>query len=187
MAGNAAASNLDGFIYTSMNAVYQSGLAFTGQHVGAKKYHRISRICGYTCLLAILYGGVIGGLMYGFGEALLGIYSTDPAVVSQGLIRLSVLGTTYFLCGIMEVLCGQIRAMGTSVLPMVVSIIGACVLRIIWIYTVFAARHTLLILYLSYPISWAVTDIAHLISFLYVKRKVIHNDPHYIPPEEEAL
>lgn len=185
MAGNAAGANLDGFIYTSMNAVYQSGLAFTGQHVGAKKYYRINKICGYSCLISFIIGAVTGGIMYLFGNTFLGIYSTDPDVISHGMIRLSILGTTYFLCGFMEVLCGQIRAMGHSTMPMVVSIIGVCVLRVIWIYTVFASVHTLQILYLSYPISWAVTDVAHLFCFFIVKRKLIKNDRDYIAPSNE--
>jgi putative MATE family efflux protein len=182
MAGNAAAANLDGFIYASMNAVYQGSLAFTGHHVGAKKYHRINKICGYSCLIAVIIGISAGGLMFLFGKPLLGIYSRDGAVIASGMIRLSIVGTTYFLCGIMEVVSGQIRAMGQSLLPMAVSTFGICVLRIIWIYTAFASIHTLQILYLSYPITWIVTDIAHLISFFAVKKRLIKSDSEYVAP-----
>ena len=180
MAGAAAASNLDGFIYTSMNAVSQSAMTFTGQNVGARKYERINRIFGISCSIAVANGIVIGGLIVFFGRTLLGIYSKDPAVIDAGMVRLSILGTTYFLCGIMDTICGEMRGMGQSVLPMVVSTIGACGLRIVWIYTVFASYHTLQILFCSYPVTWIVTSTAHLICYFIVKRRLIGRDTKYL-------
>ncbi|MDY5015162.1 MAG: MATE family efflux transporter [Eubacteriales bacterium] len=173
MAGNAAAGNLEGFIYNAQNSVYQGALTFTGQNVGAKKYERISRIC-LTSLLTVSTIGIVMGLTaYAFGPTLLGIYDPDPNVISYGMIRLRVFGYTYFLCGVMEVFVGMLRGMGCSFLPMVVSLLGSCVLRIIWIYTVFAVFHTLNILYISYPISWLITAGTHFICYLVIRKRLI--------------
>ena len=86
---------------------------------------------------------------------------------------MSVILPTYFICGLMDVMVGQLRGIGYSVMPMIVSLTGACLLRIVWIMTVFAANHDLVILYLSYPISWSVTFIAHMICYLTVARKAL--------------
>ena len=86
---------------------------------------------------------------------------------------MGIIATTYFLCGIMDVLSGMLRGMGESMLPMVVSMIGSCLLRVVWIYTIFAADRTLPVLYLSYPVTWIVTEAVHFICYLYVKKRVI--------------
>jgi len=172
MAGNAAAGNLEGFVYTAMNAVYQSALAFTSQNVGAKKYHRVNRVFLSSCAIVTAVGIAIGGFMYLGGHFLMSIYSEDPAVIETGMVRLSIIATLYFLCGLMEVLCGIMRGMGRSFLPMLMSLVGACGVRILWVLTVFAAHRTLLALYLSYPVSWFLTASAHFICVMVVKRKL---------------
>ncbi len=165
MAGNTAAGNLEGFVYTSMNSFYQASLSFTSQNVGAGKWKRIPRIL-LLCLGSVsVVGLVMGGAMVLFSRPLLGIYSGDPVVVQYGVDRLAVICTLYFLCGTMDVTCGSIRGLGSSIIPTVVSLAGACGLRILWIFTIFAAKHTLFCLYLSYPITWSVTFAAHLICF----------------------
>ena len=90
--------------------------------------------------------------------------------------RLSIIATTYFVCGWMDVMVGSLRGMGSSILPMVVSILGACVLRIVWIYTIFAMDRTLTTLYVSYPVSWIITAAVHFICYLAVKRKLMRTD-----------
>ena len=171
MAGSTAASNLEGFVYNSMNAVYQANLSFTSQNMGAKKYSRINHI-----LLVCLGVVTVIGLVMGVGATLLGdtllkIYNTDPQVISFGLERMYLVCMPYFLCGIMDVMVGSMRGMGYSILPMIVSLTGACGLRILWIFTVFAADHTLSTLFWSYPVSWAVTFLAHLVCFMVIRRK----------------
>ena len=175
MAGNAAASNLDSFIYTGMNSVSQAAMTFTGQNVGAKRYERIRRIGVECVLLALGIGLILGFLVYLKGEVLLSLYNKDPDVIHFGMIRLQVICTTYFLCGIMDSLVGSLRGMGESVLPMVVTVLGACVLRIIWIYTVFQVIPTLPVLYASYPVSWLVTVLAHTICMVIIKKKRFSN------------
>ena len=118
-------------------------------------------------------GIVLGNGMFFFGKYLLGIYSEDMEVIQYGLGRLSVICTMYFFCGLMDVMVGVLRGMGYSVMPMIVSLTGACGLRILWIYTVFAAYRTLFVLYLSYPVTWTITFLAHLICFLVVRKKLI--------------
>ncbi len=172
MAGNTAAQNIEGFVYTSMNAVYQTALSFTSQNFGARRYDRMKRILIYCLILTSLVGFVMGDGAVFLGRRLLGIYSSDPEVIRFGMNRLRIIGTTYFVCGLMDSMVGALRGMGYSVMPMLVSLTGACAFRVLWIYTVFAANRTLPTLYLSYPVSWGITFAAHLICYLVVLKKV---------------
>ena len=147
MAGNTAASNIEGFVYTSMNAVYQTSLSFTSQN---------------------LFMGIGAFLL---GHPLLSIYSSSEEVIQYGIARLSVVSASYFLCGIMDVFVGSLRGIGYSIMPMLVSLAGACLFRIIWIFTIFQVEHTQFSLYVSYPISWMLTISAHLICYLLVRKK----------------
>lgn len=171
VAGNTAASNIEGFVYTSMNALYQASLSFTSQNIGAKKLNRIVPIL-IRCLGAVAVVGVgLSAIIVLLGNTLLGIYSSEPEVIQFGIGRISVVCVTYFLCGMMDVACGSIRGMGYSVIPTLVSLGGACGLRILWIYTIFAANRTLFTLYLSYPITWGITFLCHLACFIVFFRK----------------
>lgn len=172
MAGNTAAANLEGFVYTAMNSFYQTALSFTSQNVGAKQYHRIGMILRRCLLLVFIVGFVAGNGVVLFGEQLVGIYSSSGEVIAYGINRLSVVCRMYFFCGMMDVCCGSMRGMGYSGIPTLVSLTGACGLRVLWIFTVFAMKKTLFVLYLSYPISWAVTTTAHLCTYFYAKRKL---------------
>lgn len=171
IAGSAAAGNIEGFIYIAMNSIYQTAMTFTGQNVGAEKIERVKKIGIISALVVIVTGLVIGGAAIFFGDQLLSIYiqESDPAlqeiVMNAGILRLDVIATTYFLCGLMEVLSGLMRGMGKPIIPMIVSIIGSCVLRIAWIITVcnifFPGQITYL--YIAYPVTWIITSSAHLI------------------------
>ena len=172
MAGNAAASNIEGFVYTSMNTIHQAAVTFTSQNMGARRYERISRITWLCAAIVTIVGLAIGWLAYLFAPQLLRIYSSDPEVIRMGILRMEIICTTYFTCGLMDMLVGVLRGMGYSVVPMIVSLAGACGLRILWIYTVFAWHHDLTTLYLSYPISWVITAAMHLITYIYVKKKL---------------
>lgn len=172
VAGNTAASNIEGFVYTSMNAIYQTSLNFTSQNMGAGNYRRIDQILRRCLAVVAVIGLVLGNGAYLLGGSLLQIYSGDPQVIAYGLSRLAVVSATYFLCGIMDVFVGSIRGLGYSVLPMLVSLTGACLFRVIWIFTVFRWEKTLFCLYISYPISWILTAGAHLVCYLIVRRRV---------------
>lgn len=165
VAGNAAGSNLDGFLYIAMNSVYTAALTFVGQNVGAGKYARIKKI-SFLCVGLVTFIGVsLGVVLVVFGEKLLLIFATGEnkdAVVKAGMNRLLVMGTTYFLCGLMDVGCGIMRGMGKTILPMIVSLVGSCLFRIVWIATVCPLfPGNILALYISYPISWFITAAVH--------------------------
>ena len=165
VAGNAAGSYLDGFLYIAMNSVYTAALTFVGQNVGAGKYARIKKI-SFLCVGLVTFIGVsLGVVLVVFGEKLLLIFATGEnkdAVVKAGMNRLLVMGTTYFLCGLMDVGCGIMRGMGKTILPMIVSLVGSCLFRIVWIATVCPLfPGNILALYISYPISWFITAAVH--------------------------
>ncbi|MBE6730842.1 MAG: MATE family efflux transporter [Ruminococcaceae bacterium] len=176
MAGSTAAGNLEGFVYTAMNSFHQTALSFTGQNMGAKKYSRINRILELCVSCVAVTGLVLGGLEFLFAPQLLGIYNPDPDVIAFGVLRLTYIAIPYFLCGIMDVLVGSLRGIGCSVLPMIVSLTGACGFRILWIYTIFQMYHTPEVLFTSYPISWALTALVHFICFIIVRRKFPKKD-----------
>ena len=173
MAGNSAGSNLEGFVYISMNAFYNAAITFTGQNYGAKKFHRIKRVL-LGCLFLVTVVGLVLGLIFlllsGFLSSL---YSPDPVVIEYSVTRLRVVLPVYFTCGIMEVLVGVLRGMGYSIVPMLVSFLGACVFRIVWVYTVFEVWNNLTVLYISYPVSWVLTSAVHLITYLVCYRKIM--------------
>ena len=177
MSGNAAAGNIEGFVYITMNSFQQTALNFTGQNFGAKQYKRIHRIMG-ICLLSVSVVGLLtGALAYGFAHQLLSIYITDSAeAINYGILRMTYVCLPYFLCGIMDVMTGIIRGMGSSVATMLISILGVCGFRIGWIYTVFRIPefHTLSSLYMSYPISWLATFAVQVVGYFILchRRKV---------------
>lgn len=175
MAGSTAASNIEGFVYTSMNSFYQTSLSFTGQNMGAKKYDRVGKIMRICVLCVTVVGIVLGGGAYLLGHQLLSIYTSDPVVIEYGLERMLIACVPYFLCGVMDTLVGSLRGMGYSIMPMIVSLTGACGLRIVWILTVFAAAPSLTSLFLIYPISWAVTGLAHFCCYTVVHRKLMRS------------
>lgn len=172
VAGNSAAGSIDGFLYTSMNAFYQTTITAVGQNMGARKYSRIARSAVICLLFAGILGATLGMLSSIFAPQLLSIYCPgDMNAIAIGNSRLDILGRFYFLCGIMEVLVGSIRGMGHSFTTMIVSIIGICGIRIAWIYTIFARIHTLEYLYLSYIISWLfVIIIDAIMLIIYLRR-----------------
>ena len=184
MAGNSAASNLEGFIYTSMNAVYQTSLNFTSQNLGAGKRSRLMPILLRCLGVVFAIGALLGLIFYLLRYPLLGVYTSDPEVVSFSILRLELICSTYFLCGMMEVCCGSLRGLGYSVLPTVISLTGACGLRVVWIFTVFAIDRSLWTLYLSYPVSWGLTALAHFICFLVVLKR--QGGTKDVPPQTAA-
>ena len=171
MAGNTAASNIEGFVYVSMNSLHQTCISFTSQNFGAGKFKRIRKVLINCLVIVAITGLVLGNSAYFFGKFLLSAYNNEAEVISYGLIRLSIISTMYFLCGLMDVMVGAMRGIGYSILPMIVSLIGACGLRIVWIYTVFVQFRTLDILFISYPVTWTITFLSHLTCYFIVTRK----------------
>lgn len=185
MAGATASQNIEGFVYIAMNSIYQTNLSFTSQNIGAGKYSRINRIL-LDCLGAVtLIGLVLGGLVNLFAPQLLTFYTTDPEVARFARERLFLITAPYFLCGIMDTIVGSLRGIGYSLEPMLVSLIGACGSRILFIMTLFQLPyfHSLHWLYIGYPVSWALTFACHLATFIIVRRRLPKTDT----PETAAL
>lgn len=174
MSGSAAASSIEGFCYVTMNSFHQTALNFCGQNYGAGDFKRVKRVT-WVCLMTVAVAGfVVGNLSYIFGRELLKIYITDsPEAINYGMERLKFMVVPYFLCGIMDTTTGSMRGIGSSVIPMIITVVGVCVMRIVWIYTVFALPqyHTFSGLFISYPISWLLTFAALFISFTVVMRR----------------
>ena len=172
VAGSAASSNIEGFVYAGMNAFYQTALTFTSQNYGACECKRVDRIMGLCLLYSGLIGLVLGNLAYLFGYPLGSIYAPgQEEVIAQAVDRLSICCTTYFLCGLMDTQVGVLRGIGYSVVPMIVSLVGSCALRLLWVATIFQLNRTPEMLYLSYPVSWAITAATHFVFFLFIRKR----------------
>ncbi|MBQ6347447.1 MAG: MATE family efflux transporter [Clostridia bacterium] len=171
VAGNTTASNLEGYIYVAMNSIHQGAITFTGQNVGARKYDRIPKVCAASLVAVTGIGLALGGFLMLAKGWLFRIYTNDDAVIAAAGLRSGIIAPTYFLCGMMEVMVGLLRGMGSSVTPMVVSILGACVLRIVWILTIYPLNPTLPTLYLSYPVSWFITFAAHTVCYVIIRNR----------------
>ena len=188
IAGSAASANIEGFVYTSMNAIYQTNLTFTSQNYGAGQCKRVDR----TLLLCLAYvsaiGLILGCLTAFFGHPLASIYAPgEEDVIRQAMARLNIICGTYFLCGVMDTMVGTLRGLGYSMVPMVVSMVGACGVRLLWIATIFQAYHTPAVLFLSYPVSWAVTAGVHIAFFLIIRKHAYAKSSgfHGIAPERK--
>lgn len=182
MAGNAAAMNVEGLIYTSSDAIYQAAMTFTGQNVGAKRGDRISRIYRCGSISAIVSGLLIGTLIYVFSGPVLSLYTSDPVVLSYGQRRMATLFWSFFLCGLQQVTVGMLRGMGRSFMPMLVSIAGICGVRLLWIYLITAVgllnpavTDSVAWIYYSYPITWLITYVVHFICYVVVKKKTLNS------------
>lgn len=174
VAGNSAACNIEGFVYVAMNAFSQAIVAFVSQNIGAGKYERIHKIVITTQLCVLVVGIVLGNAVYLLGEPLMGLYSDSPVVIAAGVKRLAYICTLYALCGMMDSMVGALRGLGYSIMPMIVSLLGACAFRMAWIFIFFQIEkfHTIETVYVAYPISWALTLSVHVICYLIVSRKL---------------
>ena len=170
VAGSSASANIEGFVYASMNAFYQTALTFTSQNYGAGQCKRVDRTLFLCQAYVVITGLVLGNLAVFFGPTLAGIYAPgQQAVIAQAVLRLKYVCSLYCICGIMDTMVGILRGLGYSVVPMVVSMIGACGTRLLWVATIFRANPTPALLYLSYPVSWTITAFVHILFFLFIR------------------
>lgn len=176
IAGNTAASSIEGIATTLSTALSQAALTFSSQNMGAGKYTRVRRVLT-VCLATAFFGGLgMGLLIYAFGTPLLSLFNTDPDVIACGLVRICHNMPPYVLYCLQDTFVGQLRGIGYSLLPTITSLSGICLLRLIWLYSVFSASPTLDTLYLSYPVSWTVTLTALIICYAVVIRKIPKGD-----------
>lgn len=174
VAGNSAAANIEGFVYVSMNAFHQAAISFTSQNIGAAKYERVNKILYAAQLCVFVVGCTLGNIAVLCGRPLLHMYTPSPEVMEAGMKRMKVICSVYALCGMMDVMVGSLRGLGYAMMPMIVSLIGACGLRLIWIFTFFRLErfHTVTSLYMTYPASWIITLIAHMVCFAVVRHQL---------------
>jgi Na+-driven multidrug efflux pump len=173
IAGNSAASNIEGFVYVCMNAFHQTSLTFSGQNLGAKKIERLNKIL-FICLGCVAATGFcVGGIANLFGERLLSLYVPgEETAIEYGLVRLTVFSLTYFLCGMMDVMNGSLRGMGRGLGPMLISLFFCCAARVFWVLFIFSTDKDIMILYLSYPITWSLALLAQTPYYIYTKKKI---------------
>lgn len=173
MAANTAAANIDGLIYIAMNSLYHAALAFSGQNAGALRFDRIKKVCAECMGMVLVLGALLGSACYLLGPRLLSLFGVEGTIETSetmrvGMQRLLIVGVPYCLCGMMEVMSGMLRGLGASLVSAIVSLVGSCLLRVIWIYTVFAEYHEIEILYISYPATWLITTLAHFTCFVII-------------------
>jgi len=183
IAACSAAGNIEGFVWVAMNAFTQTTLTFVSQNYGAGKFKRLEK----SIILCICYtsvvGLILGSLAVYFGHPLVSIYAPgQEEVITHAITRLTYVCLPYFLCGIMESLSSALRGVGFSILPMVISLFGACGLRILWIATVFPFYNTIPALFMSYPITWAITAVL-LLTMFFVVRKYAYSLIQVAEPE----
>ena len=176
--GNSAAANADNMIYDAMAAFYMACASFMSQNYGAGKLERLKPIalCSAACSASV---AVIGGMLcWVFGPQLLHIYSNSDTVVAAGMARIAIMFPLYILCGLMDVIVGSIRGIGYSITPMIVTLLGACAFRVVWIATIFRVPrfHTPETIYWSYPISWALTFLTHLVCLVIMMRRLYRRE-----------
>ena len=179
MAGNTAAGNIEGFIWIAMNAFQHTALTFVGQHIGAKKVNKLPKIILLNVIFVTLTGVILAATVIVFRYPLLSLYLDDKSIIETAIDRILIIATTYFLCGVMDVLTGALRGLGSSMVPMVLTVVSVCGVRITWIYTIFKAlrsasyAHT--VLYLCYPVSWLIAVIAMAIATVILYKKLKRN------------
>lgn len=171
MAGNAAANNIDGFVYAILNSISQGVLTFSGQNFGAGKMRRIRKGVTKSLLLSFVIVGSISLFAILFSHQLLGIYSDDSKVIEVGAYKMLFVAGTYFICGFNELFVSGIRGMGYSFVPMLTSVFGICGIRIIYVATIYKLFSSLPSLYLTYPLSWTITAIVNGILFYSLWKK----------------
>ena len=163
--GNSAAANADAIIYNVMAAFYTACSTFMGQNLGAKKRNRVLKSYFVGVVYSFLAGAVLGGALFLFGREFLSLFANDEAVIEAGLQRTRIMSFSYAFSAFMDCTIAACRGIGKSFAPTVIVIMGSCVFRVAWIYTVFAYFHTIPSLYLLYIFSWIITAIAEIICF----------------------
>lgn len=169
--GNSAAANADPLVYDMMAAFYTACTSFMAQNLGAKKKDRVLKSYFICTIYSFMIGLVLGVGLYVFRYAFLGMFTNDQAVILAGIKRLGIMALSYCVSAFMDCTIAASRGLGKSIIPTIIVIIGSCVFRIIWIYTVFAHFRTIESLYILYVFSWVITAIAEVIYFIWAYRK----------------
>ncbi len=176
MSGISASSNIDAIIYTCTNAISQTTMTFTSQNMGARKHENLGKIYFRCILLTILLGGGLSVISFIFRNQLLGIFSTKPDVIMAGAQRLIIILPFHVFCSLMDVGGGQLRGMGKSFEPMIITLLGSCGIRLLWVFAFFPKNPTLQYLYWAYPISWIITFVVLFVFYFIVKKNILKKE-----------
>lgn len=168
---NVAAMNVDGYIYNILNSFYHTCLTFCSQNFGAKKFDRVKKVCISGAASVTVIGLALGIFVYTFSDALVGIFNSDPEVLAYAKNRLMLIALPYFLCGLMEVGSAMLRSIGYSLGSLIITFLGSCVFRIVWVYTVFPLYNDVRYLYIAFPLSWFITAFVLLLTFFFCYKK----------------
>ncbi len=171
VAGNSAATNIEGFVGTTSNAITNAAITYSGQAVGSGDYKKLDYILRDCLILVFGCWAVIAGGVMIFGEQLLGIYVNDAEVINYGMISLNIRMSFMFLTGIMNVAPGILRGMGYSMMPMINTVVFTCAMRIVWLATAFRWFPTIEMLFTCYPVTWGLAAVAQLITLVVIRRK----------------
>ena len=168
---NVAAMNVDGYIYNILNSFYHTCLTFCSQNFGAKRFDRVKKVFFVGTGTVTVLGLVLGVFVYTFAEPLVGIFNSDPEILVYAKQRLALVALPYFLCGLMDVGSGFLRSIGYSFRALIITFLGSCVLRIVWVYTVFPIFNDVRALYAVFPVSWFITAATLFIMFFLCYKK----------------
>lgn len=172
VSGNAAAANTDPLVYNSMFAFYTACASFMSRNLGAGRKDRVLKSYFICLTYAFATGALLGGLFLTFGEQFLSLFATEPAVIEAGKERLLIMSFSYAMSTFMDGSIAASRGIGKSIPPTIIVILGSCVFRVIWVFTIFAHFHTLTSLYLLYFFSWTITGAAEVAYFWRSYRKI---------------
>ena len=176
--GNSAAANADNLIYDAMAAFYMACASFMSQNYGAGKVDRVKKSFYISLAYSFAIGLVLGGSLLLFGREFLALFTTEPEVIDAGMYRIGVMGLAYCISTFMDCTIAACRGLGETVVPTILVVLGSCVFRVIWVYTIFAYFHTIPSLYLLYPFSWGLTAIAEIIYFVRIYKKAMRVYQH---------
>jgi Na+-driven multidrug efflux pump len=190
MTAQSAGQNINSFMGVIINAIGSAVVNFCGQNMGARNYERVKKVIRTGIIAGFVAGNVLGVATYFFGRPLLGIYITDsPEAIAIGMRRLALMSLPYFTYGLNDTMSGALRGIGRSGASMVMSILGICLYRIGWVYTVFRIPrfHTPDTLFISYPISWILTfAIMYVWYKLNWEKVVLKEEQRYIAAKPQA-
>lgn len=173
MAGIAAGSQFDGYIYTCTNAIAQTAMTFTSQNIGAVKYKNVGKVYRYCFAITTIVAVIMSAFGYFFREQVVWIFADNPDVIAIGAERLALVIPFYVFCSLQDVTASQIRGMGKSLEPMIISLVGVCGVRLMWIFVILPDNYSLIDLYWAYPISWAIAFFALFALYLILKARMI--------------
>ncbi len=176
MAGIAAGSQYDGYIYTCTNAIAQTAMTFTSQNIGAAKYRNVGKVFRYCFAITTTIAALMSVFGYIFREQVVWIFADNPDVIKIGAERLALVIPFYVFCSLQDLVASQVRGMGKSLEPMIISLIGVCGVRLLWIFAILPDNYTLMELYWAYPISWAIAFFAMFVLFMILNAGLIKKE-----------